>query len=82
MPFTEIDRADITPGPARLKALQLKFHGVSHVIFDEMNMMGRRSLGQIDWLLKLATGCATQDFGALNVSLCGDHGQLPPVKDC
>eukprot|EP00965_Chrysotila_dentata_P231097 6198152-Pleurochrysis_carterae.AAC.1 len=30
MPFSEIDRADFTPGPARLKALQLKFRGVSH----------------------------------------------------
>eukprot|EP00965_Chrysotila_dentata_P167206 5520952-Pleurochrysis_carterae.AAC.1 len=47
-----------------------------------MSMIGRRSLGQIDGLLKLATGYATQDFWGLNVILCGDHGQLPPVKDC
>eukprot|EP00965_Chrysotila_dentata_P140246 4636626-Pleurochrysis_carterae.AAC.1 len=66
MALTGIDRADITPRPARLKALQLKFRGVSHVIFDKMSMIGRRSL----------------DFGGLNVILCGDHGQLPPVKDC
>eukprot|EP00965_Chrysotila_dentata_P128046 4233905-Pleurochrysis_carterae.AAC.1 len=47
-----------------------------------MSVIDRRILGPIDGLLTLATGCATQDFGGLNVILCGDYGQLPPVKEC
>ena len=52
-----------------------------YIIFDEMSMIGKRQLGQIDHMLKHATGNLSQMFGGLNIIFLGDHGQLPPVKD-
>ena len=49
-------------------------------MFDEMSMIGKRSLGQIDFLLRAGTG-NNEMFGGLNVIFLGDHGQLPPVSD-
>ena len=64
----------------RLQALEGDFENVSYLIIDEMSMVGRRSLGQVDDLLRQAKG-REQPFGGINVLLVGDHGQLPPVKD-
>jgi len=64
----------------RLQKLEADFASVSYLIIDEMSMVGRRSLGQIDELLRQAKG-VEQPFGGLSVLLVGDHGQLPPVKD-
>ena len=44
-------------------------------------MVGRRSLGSIDELLRQATGQRDSWFGGLSIILVGGHGQLPPVKD-
>eukprot|EP00965_Chrysotila_dentata_P094738 3132985-Pleurochrysis_carterae.AAC.1 len=44
-------------------------------------MIGRRMLGHIDGLLRVATQVSDSLFGGLNIILFGDHGQLPPVKD-
>lgn len=78
-----MDRARIKldTGTNRYKQLLHDFSGVSYVIIDEMSMVGRRSLGQIDELLKQAKGNDKEWFGGINVILVGDHGQLPPVKD-
>ena len=54
---------------------------LEYVIFDEMSMMGKRQLGQIDHMMRHGTGNLDQPFGGLNVIFFGDHGQLPPVKD-
>ena len=68
----------------REKKLHDDLRGVRYVIIDEMSMVGRRSLGQIDELLQQAKGYPTGSgppFGGVSVLLVGDHGQLPPVLD-
>lgn len=45
------------------------------VIIDEMSMVGRRALGQIDEMLRQATG-RNDWFGGLSLILVGDHGAL------
>ena len=64
----------------RLQQLEADFASVSYLIIDEMSMVGRRSLGQIDDLLQQAKN-RKAPFGGISVLLVGDHGQLPPVKD-
>lgn len=81
MPRKDIDREDIIPkDKKRIERVVAELDGVSYIVIDEMSMVGRRSLGQVDALLQHATGCK-QLFGGLSVILVGDHGQLPPVKD-
>ena len=63
----------------RLKVMEADFVGVKYLIIDEMSMVGRRALGQIDELLRQATGIESP-FGGLSIILVGDHGQLPPVR--
>ena len=43
-------------GKARVEKMVTAFEGVSHMIIDEMSMIGRRSLGQVDTLLQKACG--------------------------
>jgi hypothetical protein len=47
----------------------------------EMSMLGQKALYWIDQRARQATGHADELFGGLSVVLCGDFGQLPPVKD-
>ena len=52
----DIDRDDIMPrGKERIEKMVKAFEGVSHIIIDEMSMVGRRSLGQVDALLRRDT---------------------------
>jgi hypothetical protein len=82
LPRLNIDRPNIrtAQGQARYKRLVLDWEGVEYLIIDEMSMVGRRSLGQIDDLLRQARN-NNLPFGGINIILVGDHGQLPPVKD-
>lgn len=77
-----LDVADVRLPVAskRLQQLEADFVDIKYIIVDEMSMVGRRSLGQIDELLRQAKG-NQQPFGGISVLLVGDHGQLPPVKD-
>ena len=76
----DVDDVRLPVDSTRLQQLESDFEQVRYLIIDEMSMVGRRSLGQIDHLLRQATGVETP-FGGLSVLLVGDHGQLPPVKD-
>ena len=75
VPRSDIDRANIrlSRGSSREQRLQSDLTGVSYIIIDEMSMVGRRALGQIDELLRQATG-KEEVFGGLSVILVGDHG--------
>ena len=80
VPLVDVSRANITPSKKRMAKFVEDMQGVDYLIIDEMSMVGRRALGQIDHLLRRATGI-NSPFGGKSIILVGDHGQLPPVKD-
>ena len=64
----------------QLASFQELWQGVSFVIIDEKSMLGLRMLAQIDARLQQIIPCDSH-FGGLNVALCGDFAQLPPIGD-
>ena len=68
-------------GSDRHKRMVNELENVEWIIIDEMSMIGRRSLGLIDKMLKHGTGAHDKDFGGKNMILVGDFGQLPPVGE-
>ena len=66
----------------RLNKLQQSFSNVRYIIIDEMSMVGRKTLGQVDKRLRQAFPHQGQEvFGGCSCILFGDFGQLPPVMD-
>ena len=66
----------------RLNKLQQSFSDIKYIIIDEMSMVGRKTLGQVDRRLRQAfPHCALEVFGGCSCLLFGDFGQLPPVMD-
>ena len=66
----------------RLLQLQQVMSTIKYIIIDEMSMVGRKLLGQIDRRLRQAfPHHAKQVFGGCSILLFGDFGQLPPVMD-
>ena len=66
----------------RLNKLQQSFANIKYIIIDEMSMVGRKTLGQVDRRLRQAFPHHAQDvFGGCSCLLFGDFGQLPPVMD-
>ena len=65
-----------------LNKLQHAFSDIKYVIIDEMSMVGRKTLGQVDRRLRQAFPHHAQEvFGGCSCLLFGDFGQLPPVMD-
>ena len=66
----------------RLTKLQHSFSTIKYIIIDEMSMVGRKTLGQVDRRLRQAFPHHAQEvFGGCSCLLFGDFGQLPPVMD-
>ena len=66
----------------RLNKLQQSFSDIKYIIIDEMSMVGRKTLGQVDRRLRQAFPHHRQEvFGGCSCLLFGDFGQLPPVMD-
>ena len=66
---------------ATLQSLQALFSDVRFVIIDEKSMIDLKILSIIDDRLRLIfPESADQAFGGVNVLLCGDFFQLPPVN--
>ncbi len=66
----------------RLHQLQQALSPMKYLIIDEMSMVGRKTLGQVDRHLRQIFPPHTQEvFGGCSYILCGDFGQLPPVMD-
>ncbi|RMZ93354.1 ATP-dependent DNA helicase, partial [Brachionus plicatilis] len=63
----------------KLRKLQEKFKGITHVIIDEYSMLSQAMFGLIDNRLRQATGKLEELFGGLSIILTGDPGQLLPV---
>ncbi|KAK3915401.1 ATP-dependent DNA helicase [Frankliniella fusca] len=51
---------------------------VKFIVLDEFSMVSCSLLGMIDKRIREGTG-KDEPFGGLNVYLCGDYKQLPPV---
>ena len=66
----------------QLQQLQDRWNGVQFLIIDEMSMMGRKMLGQVDYRLQQAFPRVTDEvLGGCSCILVDDFGQLPPVMD-
>jgi ATP-dependent DNA helicase PIF1 len=66
---------------ATLQSLQALFQHVRFVIIDEKSMIDLKILSIIDDRLRLIfPDSGDQAFGGVNVLLCGDFFQLPPVN--
>ena len=66
----------------RLHRLQQSLSAMRYLIIDEMSMVGRKTLGQVDRRLRQIFPRRSQDaFGGRSCLLFGDFGQLPPVMD-
>ena len=65
-----------------LHHMQQSLAGMNYLIIDEMYMLERKILGQIDNCLRqVFPHHADQLFGGCSCLLFGDFGQLPPVMD-
>jgi hypothetical protein len=66
--------------PSKLQALQLHFQHCRFLIIDEKSMIDLQCLSLIDNRLRaILPDNASYPFGGLNILLCGDFFQLPPV---
>ena len=66
----------------RLQKIQRSFSNIKYIIIDEMSMVGRKMLGQVDRRLRqIFPHHAQEVFGGCSCLLFGDFGQLPPVMD-
>lgn len=73
-PFNEL-------GADRLTRLQRIFRHCKLLIIDEKSMLGLRFLYKIDSRLRAICAEPERYFGGMNILLCGDFAQLPPVGD-
>ncbi len=65
-----------------LHRLQQSLSPMKYCIIDEMSMIGRKLLGQVDRRLRQIFPHRAQEvFGGCSCLLFGDFGQLPPVMD-
>ena len=66
----------------RLHQMQQSLANMEYLIIDEMSMVGRKILGQVDKRLRqVFPHHADTLFGGCSCLLFGDFGQLPPVMD-
>jgi hypothetical protein len=66
---------------ATLQSLQARLCDIRFIIIDEKSMMDLKMLSIIDDRLRqIFPDRADQVFGGLNILLCGDFFQLPPVS--
>ena len=66
----------------RLHNMQQFLANMSYLIIDEISMVGRKMLGQVDrHLRQVFPHKADHVFGGCSVLLFGDFGQLPPVMN-
>ena len=64
----------------RLHQMQQSLADMKYLIIDEMSMVGRKILGQVDKRLRqVFPRQADEVFGGCSCLLFGDFGQLPPV---
>lgn len=65
---------------SKIEDVRERLTGVGYILIDEHSMLNCRTLCTISARCCEALGVFEQPFGGLNVILCGDFAQLPPVK--
>lgn len=65
---------------ATLEDVRERMQGVGYILLDEHSMLDCRALCLISARCCDAIGYFEKPFGGINVILCGDFAQLPPVK--
>lgn len=63
-----------------LHTFRVAFRNVKCVVVDEVSMLSSDNLSAIDLRLKQITQRLDEPFGGLDVVMCGDLQQLPPVR--
>ncbi|XP_042150314.1 uncharacterized protein LOC120844489 [Ixodes scapularis] len=63
-----------------LNTFRYAFRNVRCVIIDEVSMMSADILQRVDSRLRIITCKYLEPFGGLDIILCGDLCQLPPVR--
>ncbi|XP_037568189.2 uncharacterized protein LOC119449071 [Dermacentor silvarum] len=66
--------------PSDLNTFRVAFRRVKCVIIDEVSMISADQLRAVDCRLRQITQRLNEPFGGLDVILCGDLRQLPPVR--
>ena len=66
--------------PARA-ALRQRLRRLRTLIIDEISMVGTQLFTALDVTCRVTRGAANLPFGGLQVILCGDFAQLPPIDD-
>ncbi|XP_037576390.1 ATP-dependent DNA helicase PIF1-like [Dermacentor silvarum] len=67
-------------GDSELNTFRVAFRNVKCVIVDEVSMLSSDNLNATDVRLKQITQRLDEPFGALDIVMCGDLRQLPPVR--
>ncbi|KAJ3520697.1 hypothetical protein NMY22_g12638 [Coprinellus aureogranulatus] len=73
-------RANRGESAARVEEVRERLTGVGYLLIDEVSMLDCRALCAISARCCEALGVFEKPFGGLNVILCGDFAQLPPVN--
>nr|XP_037278210.1 ATP-dependent DNA helicase PIF1-like [Rhipicephalus microplus] len=74
------NKKDLGLGDSELNTLRVAFRYVKCIIVDEVSMLSSDNLNAIDCRLKQITQKLDEPFGGLDVIMCGDLRQLPPVR--
>lgn len=76
-------RDHITPSQAREiishKRLKKRFAKISTLIIDEISMINAQSLDMVDSMLREGRKKPSEPFGGVQIVVCGDFFQLPPI---
>ncbi|XP_077537575.1 uncharacterized protein LOC144149774 [Haemaphysalis longicornis] len=65
---------------SELNTFRMAFRNVRCVIIDEISMMSADQLDAVDMRLRHVTQKYNEPFGGVDMILCGDLRQLPPVR--
>lgn len=77
---TDVDLYHLVQNDERFRKTRENIQKTNILIIDEVSMVSSKILRQVELVCRLAKNCQTY-FGSIQVILCGDFYQLPPIKD-
>lgn len=77
---TDVDLYHLVQNDERFRKTKENIQKTNNLIIDEVSMVSSKMLRQVELVCRLAKNCQTY-FGSIQVILCGDFYQLPPIKD-